>query len=239
MRIPITINGREGPVSHENEEWIEERSPFSAPAGYACAPTPEENGGEAGAEGTETSPPAQPPEGAEQKRPQSRKRRRSHREQQGLNGEAEAKAEPAPPEEGEPDWKDRYVRLLADFENYKRHAEARETRLVQTGKEAVLEDLLPFVEHMERALEAARGAEDRSGIVEGIELVYRELLRLLEKHGVERIGTVGHPFDPEVHEAVAVRPHPDYPEDTVIEEIRAGFRRDGKLLRPASVVVSR
>jgi molecular chaperone GrpE len=91
---------------------------------------------------------------------------------------------------------------------------------------------------MERAIHAARRAGDSTGILEGIELVYQELLKVLEKNGVERINTVGEPFDPEIHEAVAVSPHPDYSPDTVVEEVRAGFVKGGKLLRAASVIVA-
>ena len=143
----------------------------------------------------------------------------------------------APTEEADENWKDRYVRLRADFENYKRHAEAKRDQLVGIGKEEILEDVFPLVEHLERAIQATKDSGDRTGILEGIEMVYREMLRVLGKHGVERIGTVGQPFDPELHEAVAVTDHPDYPEDTIVEELRAGFKRNGKLLRPASVVV--
>ena len=144
----------------------------------------------------------------------------------------------APEEEHRDDWKERYVRLRADFDNYKRHAETRKEQLSGIGKAKVLEDIFPLVEHMERAIRAARDAGDRTGILEGIELVCRELLRVLEKNGVERIDTVGEPFDPEIHEAVAVSPHDDYPADTVVEEVRAGFVKGGKLLRPASVIVA-
>ena len=136
------------------------------------------------------------------------------------------------------DWKERYIRLRADFDNYKRHAEAEREQLSGIGKAKVLEDIFPLVEHMERAILAARDAGDLTGILEGIEIVYQELLRVLEKNGVERIETVGEPFDPEIHEAVAVSPHPDYPADTVVEEVRAGFVKGGKLLRPASVIVA-
>jgi len=136
------------------------------------------------------------------------------------------------------DWKERYIRLRADFDNYKRHAEAEREQLSGIGKAKVLEDIFPLVEHMERAILAARDAGDRTGILEGIEMVYQELLRVLEKNGVERIATVGEPFDPEIHEAVAVSPNPDYPSDTVVEEVRAGFVKGGKLLRPASVIVA-
>ena len=144
-----------------------------------------------------------------------------------------ARAEP--PDE---DWKERYVRLRADFDNYKRHAEAQREQLSGMGKAKVLEDIFPLVEHMERAIRAAKDAGDSTGILEGVELVYQELLRVLEKNGVERIDTVGEPFDPEIHEAVAVSPHSYYPADTVIEELRAGFVKGGKLLRPASVIVA-
>jgi len=141
-------------------------------------------------------------------------------------------------DESHEDWKERYTRLRADFENYKRHAEAQREELVGIGEEKVLEDMFPVLEHMERAIKATKDAGDQGGILEGIEMVYQEMLRVLEKNGVERIDTVGKPFDPEVHEAVAVTAHADCPEDTVVEEVRAGFMKNGKLLRPASVLVA-
>lgn len=136
------------------------------------------------------------------------------------------------------DWKERYIRLRADFDNHKRHAEAEREQLSGIGKAKVLEDVFPLVEHMERAIRASTDAGDRTGILEGIEMVYQELLRILEKNGVERIATVGEPFDPKIHEAVAVSPHPEYPADTVVKEVRAGFVKGGQLLRPASVIVA-
>jgi len=137
------------------------------------------------------------------------------------------------------DWKDKYVRLLADFENYKRHAEAERERLSGIGKEAVLDDLFNMVEHMERAIKAAKEAGETNGILKGLEMVYRELLSVLEKHGAQRIPARGEPFDPRLHEAVAAVRSDDVPEGTVIEEVRPGFIRGVKLLRPASVVVSK
>ena len=148
------------------------------------------------------------------------------------------KKETARTETPHEDWKERYIRLRADFDNYKRHVEAEREQLSGIGKAKVLEDIFPLVEHMERAIRAAKDAGDSTGILEGIEMVYQELLRVLEKNGVERIDTVGEPFDPEIHEAVAVSPHSHYPTDTVIEEVRAGFVKGGKLLRPASVIVA-
>ena len=136
-------------------------------------------------------------------------------------------------------WEERYVRLRADFDNYKRHTEEEKKHRVALGKEAVLDDIFPLVEHMERALKAFREEDDGSAILKGVEMVYSELLSVLEKHGVDRIETIGQPFDPNIHEALAVTPYSDCPDNTIVEEIRAGFMKSGKLLRPASVVVAK
>ncbi len=150
--------------------------------------------------------------------------------------------EPERPAEKEADaenWRDKYTRLLADFENYKRNAEKERGRLSGTGKEAVLEDVFPIVEHMERAIDSAKVEGGESGILKGLEMVYRELLSVLEKHGVERIQSTGEKFDPQLHEAVSVASSEEHPEGTVLEEVRPGFTRGGRLLRPAKVVVAR
>lgn len=137
------------------------------------------------------------------------------------------------------DWRDRYQRLRADFDNYRKNADKERQKLVGFGKEALLEDIFPVVEHMERALEAARDMQAPAGMLEGIELVYGELTRAMERHGVERVKTVGEPFDPQIHEAVSVTNEDRYAEDTVVDEVRPGFLKDGKLLRPAAVIVSK
>jgi molecular chaperone GrpE len=135
-------------------------------------------------------------------------------------------------------WRDRYVRLKADFENFKRHAGSDKARLTSAGKDAVLDDIFPIVDHLQRAIQAAENAGDDSGILMGLEMVYSEFLGVLEKHGVRKIEALGEPFDPRIHEAVAVREHPEHPEDTVVEEVRNGFMRGESLLRPAHVIVA-
>ncbi len=142
-------------------------------------------------------------------------------------------------EETVKDYKDMYVRLLADFENYKRQTRAERERISSIGKEAVMDDLFPVIEHMERAISASRESGDQGALLKGLEMVHRELLNVLEKHGVERVPAVGEQFDPAVHEAVSAIPHPEASEGTVIEEVRAGFKKGDKLLRPAAVVVAR
>ncbi len=156
-----------------------------------------------------------------------------------MEHEPEAACEPpAVVSEEEETWRDRYLRLKVDMENVRRHAEADRVRLSAQGKDAVLEDLFPILDNLQRAIRAAQGSGRDSGILKGIEMVHSELLGVLEKHGVERIQAVGRPFDPSLHEAVAVRQHPDHEKDTVLEELRNGFARGNVLLRPASVIVA-
>lgn len=144
----------------------------------------------------------------------------------------------SPPADAE-DWKDRYMRLLADFENAKRHAEAERGRLAGLGKDAVLDDLFPLVENMEMALKASVDSPESKAILMGVEMVYKQLLAVLGKHGVDRVETEGRPFDPRLHEALDVEASGEHEEGEIIREVRPGFTRQGKLLRPAAVVVAK
>lgn len=137
------------------------------------------------------------------------------------------------------EWKNKFVRLSADFENFRRHANVERERLTGLGKEAVLEDVVPLVGDLERARQAVETAADKNAILAGLDLIYKQLLAALEKHGVERIPASGQPFDPNIHEAVAVCACDNVEDGAVLEEVKPGFRRQGKVLRPASVVVSR
>ncbi len=232
MRIPIRAGGPEDLWSREAGPSLRDHPRSSYPYGYRRTGRP--------------VPGSTLPDRtnlAVQSAPDSREDEDTERVDEGAVREAGRvpirNRDTARTEESGEDWKERYMRLRADFDNYKRHAEADRERLTGIGKARVLEDIFPLVEHMERAIRAAREANDRTGILEGIEMVYRELLKVLEKNGVKRIEAVGEPFDPEIHEAVAVTPHAEYPAGTVVEEVRAGFAKDDKLLRPASVVVSK
>lgn len=133
------------------------------------------------------------------------------------------------------DWKAMYVRLLADFDNFRKHARAERERLAEVGKEAVISDIIPVIEHLERAQQASAGD---AAIFEGLRVVLAEFFAVLKRHGVERVPTVGEAFDPSRHEAVAVVPAAGVEENTVVEEVRPGFMREGRLLRAASVVVA-
>jgi len=136
---------------------------------------------------------------------------------------------------------DRFVRLQADFENFRRRTLKEREEAYQYGHQNLVKDLLPTVDNLERAIEHARksGREDLDGLLQGIDLVQRELMGVLAKHGVTEIEALGQAFDPSVHEALAQVEDPTVPASTVVQVFQKGYRLRDRLLRPAQVVVSR
>src|SRR5690606_3010750 len=136
---------------------------------------------------------------------------------------------------------ERYLRLAADFDNFRKRALKDREEAHHFGHQNLVKDLLPSVDNLERALEHARepGGAATPGMLEGVELVLRELHAVLAKHGVEAIDALGQPFDPAVHEAMAQVPDATRPPNTVVEVFQRGYQLRGRLLRPARVVVSR
>lgn len=126
-------------------------------------------------------------------------------------------------------------RVQADFENYRKRVLREQTALVERASEALVEQLLPVLDSFELALGMLEGAEEK--VRKGVDLVYAELLAVLERAGLERIDADGEAFDPNVHEAVL---HEDGEgEPVVAETMRGGYRLKGRVLRPAMVKVAR
>ncbi len=126
-------------------------------------------------------------------------------------------------------------RVQADFENYRKRVLREQTDLVERAAQGLIEQLLPVLDTFELALGTLDDAEEK--VRKGVELVYAELLGVLEKAGLERIETDGAPFAPNVHEAVQ---HEDGDgEPVVAETMRSGYRLMGRVLRPAMVMVTR
>ena len=136
---------------------------------------------------------------------------------------------------------DRLVRLQADFENFRRRANKERIEATQYGHQNLVKDLLGTVDNLERALDHARQSEggDLESFLQGVELVQRELLAALTKHGVVCIEAKGEPFDPAVHEAMAQTPDASVAPNTVIDEMQKGYKLRDRLLRPSRVVVSK
>jgi molecular chaperone GrpE len=129
-------------------------------------------------------------------------------------------------------------RVQADFENYRKRMLREQTALVERATEGLVEQLLPVLDSLELAIASAQGESDELAKVrKGLELVYAELLGVLEKAGVSRIEAAGKPFDPTEHEAVA---QDDGDGEPVVSEVfRTGYRLRGRVLRPAMVKVTR
>jgi molecular chaperone GrpE len=131
---------------------------------------------------------------------------------------------------------DRYRRALADLDNYRKRAAREVERRVEEAREALLRDWLDAVDSVERAL---RMEAPEAGLQRGLRAVLEQMETTLARHGVRRIGAAGEPFDPERHEAVAVRETGDVPDLTVVEVMRSGWALGDRVLRPAQVVVAR
>jgi molecular chaperone GrpE len=126
-------------------------------------------------------------------------------------------------------------RLAADFDNYRKRAARDQESLVARAHERLMKALLPVLDDLERALEAASKHEEAK-LEEGVELVARELRAALEREGLEEIQTDGR-FDPHVHEALLSQPS-EHEEGAVLEVLQKGYRLGDRVLRPARVVVS-
>ena len=130
-------------------------------------------------------------------------------------------------------------RVQAEFENYRKRVIKEQTALVDRATEGLVEQLLPVLDSFELALKNfdAAGGQDTESVRKGVELVYAELLGVLEKAGLSRIEAEGKPFDPNVHEAVMQEDGDGEP--VVTDVLRTGYTLKGRVLRPAMVKVSR
>jgi len=133
---------------------------------------------------------------------------------------------------------DKYLRLAAEFDNYKRLAHRDQRDQIRFGNEQLLRELLPVVDNLERAIKAAKGATSSEGLIQGVDLTLKQLQGVLGKFGVQSIPTMGQPFDPSGHQAVATVPSSQVPDQHVVEECQRGYRLHDRILRPAMVTVS-
>jgi molecular chaperone GrpE len=133
---------------------------------------------------------------------------------------------------------DNYLRLAAEFEKYKRLAQRDQRDQIRFGNEHLLKELLPVVDNLERAIKAAKGSKSAEGLVQGVDLTLKQLQGVLGKFGVQSIPTMGQPFDPTGHQAVASVPSTQVPDQHVVEEFQRGYRLHDRILRPAMVTVS-
>ncbi|MBS0662567.1 MAG: nucleotide exchange factor GrpE [Verrucomicrobia bacterium] len=134
---------------------------------------------------------------------------------------------------------DRYLRAVADLENFRRRAVREKDELRQFGVARVLEDLLPVMDNLNLGLTAAKqpGA-DLKALTGGVELVLNQFKTALANHGLKEVQPAGQPFDANLHESISAQPSETVPEGSVVTVVRVGYTLNGRLLRPASVIVS-
>jgi len=128
--------------------------------------------------------------------------------------------------------------LQADFENYRKRMEKDFQEAAQRSNEKLIVNLLGIIDDLERAIETGRKTKNVDALLEGIEMLYKNLGSILEREGLTRIGSVGKPFDPNLHEVLMQIPTDEHEEGTVIEEARQGFKFRGRVIRPSVVKIA-
>jgi molecular chaperone GrpE len=137
------------------------------------------------------------------------------------------------------EWKDKHLRLYADFENLRKRATKERLELIKSAGEEVIASLLPVVDDLERAVHSLDHSKE-SAALEGIQLIQSKLLKILEQKGLKAMKSVGEPFDAELHEAITEIPVPEEEQKgKVADEVEKGYYLHDKVIRYAKVVVGK
>ncbi len=134
---------------------------------------------------------------------------------------------------------DLYLRTQADLENYRKRAQREKDDLSKFANEAILREILPVMDNLERALEHAGAADGSEGLVQGVEMTMEQFRRVLEKFGVKAIEAAGQPFDPALHEAMGQMETSEVPPNAVAKVLQGGYLLNDRLLRPALVMIAK
>jgi molecular chaperone GrpE len=138
--------------------------------------------------------------------------------------------------------RDQFLELLqrtrADFENYQKRTQREVQQERRYAHQSLAADLLPALDNLERATEAAKQAGETGPLAQGVGMVQAQILDMLRRHGISRIETLGQPFDPNLHQAVMQQPTADLPPNHVAQVLEHGYMIHERVLRPARVVVS-
>ena len=136
-------------------------------------------------------------------------------------------------------FQDKYLRLAAEFENYKRRAQRDQSDSIRFGNESLLKNLLPIIDNLERAIRCAKEAGTNGPLLEGVELTHKQFLETVGKIGVRQICSEGSSFDPTIHQAVTQVECDGVEPNTVVEEFQKGYFLHDRILRPAMVSVAK
>jgi len=134
---------------------------------------------------------------------------------------------------------ERFLRAAAELDNFRKRKEREVSELRKYATQTLLRELLGVVDNLERALTASRENGEPEGLMEGVEMTLKELLKIFDQFCVQPIESLQQPFDPNLHEAVMQEPSDAFPANTVLKELQKGYMLRDRLLRPAMVVVSK
>lgn len=137
-------------------------------------------------------------------------------------------------------FKDKYLRALADYQNFHKRAAGERTEAVQRGQADMARSMLSVLDDFERTMEAARAAQDAAGLADGVRIVHDHMIKTLGEFGLQRMDLKpGDPFDPLVHHAVAQQPSDQVEPEHVLHVAQPGYTMRDRVLRPAAVVVAK
>jgi molecular chaperone GrpE len=136
-------------------------------------------------------------------------------------------------------YQDKYIRLAAEFENYKRRAQRDQSDAIRYANEGLLKNLLSTLDNLERAIQCGKDAGASGALLEGVELTHKQFLETVEKLGVRQVSSTGSLFDPNMHQAVAQVESETAEPNTVVEEFQKGYFLHDRILRPAMVTVAK
>ncbi len=142
-------------------------------------------------------------------------------------------------EESEKQTQQQFQRLQADFENFRKRTLKEKEDLRAMAAKSVIEDLLPVLDNMHRALEAGKQKGDLERFIQGVEMIYSQFWDALESKGLECIDCKGKEFNPELHQAVMQKEVTDIEDNIVLDEVQKGYLLNGRLIRPSMVSVSK
>ena len=132
----------------------------------------------------------------------------------------------------------RLLRSQADFENYKKRTRIEKEEIAKYSSAKIIESLLPAYDNLERALQSSNETNNFESLVQGVDMVFRQIRDALAQEGLETIEAVGHPFNPELHQAVMQVETDEYDSGIVVEELQKGYKLKEKVIRPSMVKVN-
>ncbi|XID95399.1 nucleotide exchange factor GrpE [Paenibacillaceae bacterium WGS1546] len=136
------------------------------------------------------------------------------------------------------DHHNRYLRAQADFDNFRRRTTKEKEELAQYASMKLITELLPVLDNFERALQSGGEAADTASFAKGVDMIYRQLVQVLEAEGLKAMEVVGQPFDPELHQAIMRVESDEHEEGTITEAVQTGYTLKDKVIRPAMVKVT-